>query len=70
MLDPLTFGREQLDQLGATIGLGGSEDLHEVGPEVGRGHVYRSLSLCPDHEIVVARPWIPLGPGCGPGVCQ
>ena len=35
MLDALALGGEQLDELGAAVLLGGSEDLREVGAELG-----------------------------------
>ena len=35
MLDPLALGRQQLDQVGAAVGGVGTEDLGEVGSEVG-----------------------------------
>ena len=34
VLDALTFGGEQLDQLGAAVSLGGAEDLDQIGSEV------------------------------------
>src|SRR6478736_2090649 len=44
VLDALALGGEQLDELGATVGLGGSEDLCQVGAEAGTsgllGHVH------------------------------
>src|SRR6476661_1990748 len=43
VLDALALGGEQLDELGATVLLGRSEDLHQVGAEArtsGLGHVY------------------------------
>ncbi len=36
VVDALTLGRQQLDEVGAAIGLGGSEDLRQVGAETGR----------------------------------
>ena len=33
VVDALTLGCQQLDELGATVGLGGSEDLRKVGAE-------------------------------------
>ena len=38
----LTLGRQQLDELGAAVGLRGAEDLDEVRTEIGHQH-----SLCP-----------------------
>ena len=39
VVDALTLGGQQLDELGAAVLLGGSEDLHKVGAETGRfGH--------------------------------
>ena len=35
MLDPLTLRRQQLDEVRAAVGLGGSEDLRKVGAETG-----------------------------------
>ena len=36
VVDALTLGGQQLDEVGATVGLGGSEDLRQVGTEVHR----------------------------------
>ena len=36
VVDALTLGRQQLDELGATVGLRGSEDLRKVGAECSR----------------------------------
>ena len=33
MVDALALGRQQLDEIGATLGLGRSEDLRKVGAE-------------------------------------
>jgi hypothetical protein len=33
VVDALTLGRQQLDEVGATVGLGRSEDLRQVGAE-------------------------------------
>ena len=33
MVDALTLGGQQLDEVGAAVGLGGSEDLRQVGAE-------------------------------------
>ena len=36
VVDALTLGRQQLDEVGATVGLGGPEDLRQVGAETHR----------------------------------
>ena len=46
MVDPLALGRQELDELGAAVLLGGPEHLDEVGAEAGciarglLGHVH------------------------------
>src|SRR5262249_38757564 len=44
MLDALTLGGQQLHELGAAVLVGGSEDLRQVWPESGLGHVCSSCS--------------------------
>ena len=36
VVDALALGRQQLDEVGTTVGLGGSEDLRQVGAEAHR----------------------------------
>ncbi len=49
VMHALTLGRQQLDELGATVGLRGAEDLDEVRTEIGHQH-----SLCPGEYGVSA----------------
>ncbi len=55
MLDALALGREQLDQLGAAVGLVGAEDLTEVGAEV-PGVAVPRMCLAHLHSFVSSAP--------------
>jgi hypothetical protein len=44
VVHPLALGRQQLHELGATVALGGSEDLCQVGAESRVGHLRSSFS--------------------------
>ena len=63
VLDPLALGGQQLDQLGATVGLVRSEDLAQVGAEATRSsHVHSFVSSAlrglrlPALELTAAAP--------------
>ena len=69
VLDPLALGRQELDELGAAVELGGSEDLHQIGAEppvlalaVGAGVLGHARSF-----EVIGRAGSPRAEGCRPG---
>ena len=65
VVDALTLGGQQLDELGAAVLLGGPEDLREVGAETGRvgqRNLLRSVRWSRDRRTPMAQ--------CGLGVCD
>ena len=56
MVHPFALGSQQLDQLGAAVGLRGAEDLDEVRSEIGHQHSCVRARAGSPHRVACSGP--------------